>query len=250
MFKRDILDPMRFSVLLGLVASLLAPSAALADETIVATTGTRYAATEYTIDQGEPLSFRNDDLSGPSHDVQSTANGQVKGRLFASDIVEQGKTSFVEGSQYLTTGTYDFLCSIHPSMKGKLIVNAAGTPKPRPGTTPTAPGEEPRPADQTAPEPSLDFGAMRAAAIRKAKRIVLKAGADEAVAMKVTVKIGKAVVARKSLKLAARGKRTLRLALGKKALKRVRKGARIAFTVDVADTAGNLGTAKDSVKLR
>jgi hypothetical protein len=68
--------------------------------------------------------------------------------------------------------------------------------------------------------------------------------------MKVTVKIGKAVVARKSLKLAARGKRTLRLALGKKALKRVRKGARIAFTVDVADTAGNLGTAKDSVKLR
>jgi len=249
MFKRDILWLMRFSVLFGLAAVLLAPSAALADETIVATTGTRYAATEYTIDQGEKLDFRNDDLSGPSHDVQSTANGQFKGRLFASDIIEQGKTSFVDGSQYLTTGTYEFLCSIHPSMKGKLIVNSSGTPKPRPGAAPTPPGEEPPAADQTAPEPSLDFKTLRAAAIKKTRRITLKVGADEAVTMKVTVRIGKAKAV-KRLELAARGKRTVRLVVGKAARKAIFRGRRIFITVDVADAAGNLGTAKDSVKLK
>src|SRR5687768_900532 len=161
MFKRDILDAMRNLVLGVLAAVLAAPATALADETIVATTGTRYAATEYTIDQGEKLDFRNDDLSGPSHDVQSTANGNVNGRLFASEIIGQGKTSFVEGSQYLTTGSYEFICSLHNSMKGTLIVNSAGAPKPRPGSTPTPPGEEPPAADQTAPEPSLNFGTLR-----------------------------------------------------------------------------------------
>ena len=247
MFKRVILRAMRILLLGGLLAGLAAPPAALADETITATTGTRYSAAEYTIDQGEPLYFRNDDLSGPRHDVQSTANG---GDLFKSETIEPGKTSFVEGSQYLTTGTYDFLCSLHPSMKGRLIVNSAGAPKPRPGAAPTAPGEEPPAADQVAPEPSLNFGTLRAAAIKRSRRIVLKVGADEAVSMRVTVKAGRAVVARKRLKLAARGRRIVRLVVGRKARAAIRRGRRISITVDVADAAGNLGTARDSVRLR
>lgn len=242
---------MRFLLLGGLAAVLVAPAPARADETIVATTGTRFAAAEYTIDQGEPLYFRNDDLSGPSHDVASTANGSVRGSyLFASEIIGQGKTSFVEGSQYLTTGSYDFICSLHPSMKGTLKVTEAGAPKPRPGAEPPKPGEEPPAADQTPPEPSLSFGAMRAAKIVKARRIVLRVGADEAVAMKVAVRVGKRVVARRSLSLPARGKRTLRLSLSRKARAAVKRGRRIRFTVDVEDAAGNLGTATDSVKLK
>lgn len=241
---------MRFPVLAGLTAALLAPSTALADETIVATTGTRFAADEYTIDQGEPLNFRNDDISGASHDVASTANGSVRGQfLFASEIVGQGVTSFVEGSQYLTTGSYDFFCSIHPSMKGKLNVTSAGTPKPRPGTPPTPPGEAPPAADQTPPEPSLSFGGLRAAALRKSRRITLKVGADEAVSMKVTVRIAKVKVVRR-LELPARGTRRVRLTLSKAARRAIFRGRRIHMTVDVADAAGNLGTAKDSVRLR
>ena len=240
---------MRFLVLGGLAAVLAAPATALADETIVATTGTRYAAAEYTIDQGEPLNFRNDDLSGPSHDVQSTANGDVKGRLFASEVIGGGKTSFVEGSQYLTTGSYDFLCSLHPSMKAKLNVTSAGTPKPRPGSTPPAPGEAPPAADQTPPEPSLDFGTLRAATIRKKRSLTLKVGADEAVTMKVTVKAGKVTVARKTLKLALAGKKTVRLAVGRTARKAIKRRVRIRIVVDVVDAAGNPGTASDSVRL-
>jgi plastocyanin len=241
---------MRILVCGVLAAVLAAPATALADETIVATTGTRFAATEYTIDQGEPLHFRNDDLSGPSHDVASTANGKVRGSyLFASDVIAGGKTSFVEGSQYLTTGSYDFFCTLHPSMKGKLIVNSSGTPKPRPGAEPVKPGEEPPAADQTAPEPSLDFGALRAATIKRTRRIPLKVGADEAVSMTVTVRIAKLKLV-KTLTLDARGTRKVRLALPKAARKGVFRGRRIHITVDVTDAAGNLGTAKDSVRLR
>lgn len=241
---------MRILVCGVLAAVLIAPATALADETIVATTGTRYAATEYTIDQGEPLNFRNDDLSGPSHDVASTANGKVRGSyLFASEVVGGGKTSFVEGSQYLTTGSYDFFCSLHPSMKGRLVVTSAGTPKPRPGAEPARPGEEPPAADLTAPEPSLNFRTLRAAAIRRARRIVLKVGADEAVTMKVTVRIGRARLV-KRLELATRGTRRVRLAVGRKARRAIVRGRRVRITVDVTDAAGNLGTARDAIRLR
>jgi plastocyanin len=242
---------MRTLVLGGVVASLLVPSTALADETIVAGPGSRYAAGEYTIDQGEPLTFRNDDVSGPSHDVVSTANGDVQKRyLFASETIAPGKSSFVEGSQYLTTGSYDFFCSIHPSMKGKLVVNSGGTPKPRPGSTPAQPGEAPPAADQTPPEPSLSFGALRAATIKRRRSLTLRVGADEAVSMKVTVKVGKVTVARRSLRLGVRGTRTLKLAVGRSARRAIRRGRRLRIVVDVVDTAGNPGTATDSVTLQ
>lgn len=241
---------MRKIVLSGMTAMLLAPATAAADETIVASTGSRYAAATYEIDQGEPLFFRNDDLSGPSHDVVSTANGEVQGRyLFASETIGQGKTAPVQGAEYLPTGTYDYLCSIHPSMTGKLVVNANGTPKPRPGTTPT-PGETPPAADQTPPEPSIDYATLRASSIVKKRRLTLKVGADEAVTMKVTVKIGKVTVARKTLKLPRRMKRSLTLKVGKTARKAVRRGRKLRIVVDVTDAAGNPGTATDSVRLR
>ena len=227
---------------------LVAPSAALADETITATTGTRFAAERYEIDQGEALFLRNDDVSGAKHDVQSTANGEYRGALFSSDLTEQGKTAPVEGADQLTTGSYPFICSIHPSMKGTLVVNGNGTPKPRPGAKPVAPGEEPPAADQSAPEPSLNFGTLRAAALKRSRRITLKVGADEAVTMKVTVRVAKAKVTQ-SLKLSSRGTRKVRLVLSKRIRKAIFRGRRVYITVDVEDAAGNLGVAKDSVKL-
>src|SRR5215208_3028462 len=86
-------------------AMLLAAPAAIADEEIVGATPNRYSNPQVEIDQGERLTFRNTDFA--NHDVTSQAQG-----LFASETIGQGSTSFVEGSQYLTTGSYNFYCSI------------------------------------------------------------------------------------------------------------------------------------------
>ena len=98
---------MRKGTLFAVVASsatLLLPAVALADKEIVASTGNTFNASSYTMDQGEKLTFRNADPL-VRHDAVSVAPGSVNGHLFASDTIGQG-TSFVEGSQYLTTGEY------------------------------------------------------------------------------------------------------------------------------------------------
>src|SRR5829696_5302604 len=99
-------------------AMLLAAPAAIADEEIVGSTPNRYSNPQVTIDQGERLTFRNTDIA--NHDITSEQTGDVNGRLFATPLVGRGESSFVEGSQYLTTGSYNFFCSIHGEMKGTI----------------------------------------------------------------------------------------------------------------------------------
>jgi hypothetical protein len=41
------------------------------------------------------------------------------------------------GTEYLTTGSYPFFCSIHPGMEATLEVTSAGTPVPRPQSSTT-----------------------------------------------------------------------------------------------------------------
>jgi plastocyanin len=109
---------------------------ALADQEVVAGPGaatTGYANPKPTMAQGEKLTFTNNDI-GIRHDVTAKKEGSDGKPLFKSDTIGSG-SAFVEGSQYLTTGTYDFYCTIHPgTMTGVLTVTSDGTPKPRPGS--------------------------------------------------------------------------------------------------------------------
>ena len=80
---------------------------------------TGFATPNATLLQGSKLTFVN--LDAVAHNVASVAvdaNGQ---RLFASPNAGTGSYP-VEGTERLTPGTYDFLCTVHPSMKGKLEV--------------------------------------------------------------------------------------------------------------------------------
>src|SRR5206468_1331032 len=60
--------------------------------------------------------------------------GPVDGSLFETGLIGTNEEKFVEGSQYLTTGNYEFFCTLHPNMTGTLHVTSAGTPVPRPGS--------------------------------------------------------------------------------------------------------------------
>jgi hypothetical protein len=83
-----------------------------------------------TIDQGEKVTFRNSDVAG--HDVTAHHRGPDGKPLFRSDLIPPGASGPVRGTEYLTTGTYDFVCTVHPGMDAKLQVTSAGTPVPRP----------------------------------------------------------------------------------------------------------------------
>jgi plastocyanin len=114
----------------ALIVSLVTAAAAWADETISARPVNTFSSAVTSIDQGEKVTFRNSDLAG--HDVVSKKAGDDSKPLFRSDVVAPGSSGPVTGTEYLTTGTYPFFCSIHPGMEATLEVTSAGTPVPRP----------------------------------------------------------------------------------------------------------------------
>src|SRR3954470_11024078 len=126
----------RRGILVVLALLLLVPAVAWADKQIDATPGNRFSGDSYTMDQGEKLVFHNGDTV--THDVTATQKGPDGKPLFSSGLVDAGKSAPVDGSQYLTEGHYEFICTIHPNMKAMLMVTGNGTPAQRPGTSGTS----------------------------------------------------------------------------------------------------------------
>ena len=122
----------RRGLALALLVSLLGAAAAWADETITARPVDQFATSTTTIDQGEKVTLRNIDIAG--HDVTSHDHGDDGKPLFASSLVNPGGSGPVAGTEYLTTGSYHFFCSVHPGMEATLEVTSAGTPAERPKT--------------------------------------------------------------------------------------------------------------------
>ena len=116
-----------------LVAAILLalPALAWADKKIEAGPPNQFTTSEVTMDQGERLTFHNGDTV--AHDVTATQKASDGKPLFSTDTTDAGKETLVNGSQYLTAGHYEFICSIHPNMKGMLHVTSNGTPQQRPG---------------------------------------------------------------------------------------------------------------------
>jgi plastocyanin len=89
-----------------------------------------YVAASYTMDQGDRPTFQNTGTG--SHDVTAKTNGPDGKFLFSSPTIGNGST-VVEGTQYLTTGSYAFFCTVHPlTMTANLQVSALGAPVARP----------------------------------------------------------------------------------------------------------------------
>ena len=114
----------------GVIVSLLAAATAWADETITARPVNSFAQAVTTIDQGEKVTLQNSDIAG--HDVTAAKTGDDGKPLFRSELVSPGASGPVQGTEYLTTGTYPFVCSVHPGMEATLEVTSQGTPVPRP----------------------------------------------------------------------------------------------------------------------
>ena len=82
---------------------------------------TTYATPVMVTQPGGSLSFANLDVA--QHDVTAVQKGPNGKPLFQSPLIGLGQTAAVDGADRLTAGqTYDFFCSIHPGMRGQLIV--------------------------------------------------------------------------------------------------------------------------------
>jgi plastocyanin len=226
-------------------AALLWPVIAWADKTVQASPPNRFNTPEFTIDQGEKVTFRNGDTV--AHDL--TASDATGGKpLFATPIVEPGKSALVEGTEYLTEGHYAYVCTLHNGMKGTLHVTAAGTPVPRPGGGGAV--EEPRPTDKVKPTIDVALVSRTANMARVRGALVVRVTLSEVSHLELRAIArpkagGPLVTVAKSLRHKVDGTRRVRLKLtpaGEKALRRDRSLAVIVKGVAI-DLAGNMARA-------
>jgi plastocyanin len=240
-FRFDSTSTPALCGLLVALALLFVPPAR-ADERIQAAPPTRYTTPSVTIDQGEPLFFENLDVTG--HDVTSKATGPDGNPLFGTPVIDNSEEAFVQGSQYLTTGSYAFFCSIHSNMTGTLNVTSAGTPVPRP-----KPGAPP-PADTTKPKVTVKIRSTRTKRVRRARKLVVEVTLNEAakVTLKATARFrGRRVtIAKGKVDLTAAGKRRPELSLTRSGRKVLKRRTRLAIRVSAraVDRAGNASTAR------
>jgi plastocyanin len=85
-----------------------------------------YGKASFTIDRGTVATFQNLDPGAAQHDVTAVDFGSDGKPLFSSAAINAGQTP-VNGTQFLTAGTYRFFCTIHPTqMAGELVVTGSG----------------------------------------------------------------------------------------------------------------------------
>ncbi len=91
--------------------------------------GNVFSAADYSIEQGDSVTFDNAD--DRPHNVKSFSlfGG---GFLFESETVGPGGSGTVDGVEYLVSGTYPFFCSLHPGMEADLTVGPGGAAWDRP----------------------------------------------------------------------------------------------------------------------
>lgn len=223
---------------------VLGPAAAVAqaDEEVTAVPFNRFSPASVTIDQGELLTFRNTDAA--SHNVTARERGSDGRPLFASRTITNGRTAEVEGVRFLTTGSYAFLCTIHPTMTGTLNVSTAGTPLPRPAP------------DTRAPEVSAVVRRSTLARVSRSGRLAVNVVLDEAASLTLRAT---ARVAGRRIRLGRRagvrlgeGRGHVAVRLSRRARQSLAGARRAVVTVDVraVDEAGNASTDRARRTLR
>jgi plastocyanin len=232
----------------------LATAVAYADGTIYAAPPNQFVGGDITIAQGEKVTFTNGDLV--AHDVTAATKGADGNPLFASEKIGAGQSAAVAGVEYLTTGSYGYICSIHPGMKGTIAISAEGTPAPRPGpgsgSPPPQSSPSPASADTVAPTTSVKVLDTKRSSVRKRRSLQLEVKTNEAATLAITARSGGTTVATGSARLNKPGTRKVTVKLTKAGLKLVKRSrnVRIAVAVEAKDAAGNSSPASASGRLR
>jgi len=185
----------------------------------------------FTMDQGDRPSFS--DAGANQHNVTARGNGPDGKAFFSTPTLNGGESATVNGTQYLSAGTYNFFCTIHPTeMQATLVVTGNGTPQARPTAT----------------------LALRTKTISKAlkKGLLISVSASTQISgATLTAKLGKSTIGKTTTSLASGAQnKTLKLTkAGKSKLSGKATGkatAKVTVTADIP--FGSPATAKAKLK--
>ena len=248
---------LRNSGIAALVALAAMPASAYADQTILAAPPTQYVAGDISISQGEKVSFTN--LDTAIHDVTAKAVGADGKPVFGSAYTNPLGSQSVAGTEYLTTGSYQYYCSIHPYMTGTITVTSSGTPAPRPGGGPAPsqpPSSSPAPGSASAASgaPTLHVTVLDAklAAVRKRGALRVAVSADQPATVGVSARSGRTVVAAGTARISQPGSGTVALKLTTAGARLVKRAHTLTVSVSARATGSAAGasTAATSKTLR
>jgi plastocyanin len=186
-----------------------------AEAITASTTDNTFTKASYVIDQGEVATLDNPAAS--EHNVTATGNGPDGNELFRSATISGGQAP-VNGTQYLSAGTYRFICTIHSGMAADLVVTGNGAPVARPAV-------------------KLKLKSRKLDKVVSSRKLKLKLSAPtQSDGVTVSARKGaRRVTAKKHVDLAAGSSRTLNLKLtgaGRKALGRL-DAAKVKVTATV-----------------
>lgn len=244
----------------GCIAALVALAAAAmatafgaplayADQTIYAVPSTQYLGGDISISQGEKVTFTN--LDTVSHDVTAKLAGTDGKPLFGSAYTNPAGSQPVAGTEYLTTGSYQYFCSIHPFMTGTITVTGAGTPVPRPGGggsgsgsgAASGPGSGSSAPSGTAASVHLKVLDTKLATVRKRGSLRVSVSADRAATIGLEARSGKTLLASGSAALSQAGTRNASLKLTAAGRKLVRRSHSLTVSVSARGTGSSAGAA-------
>ncbi len=167
----------------------------------------KYDKSTYSSDQGETARLINPADADSSHNVMAKLKAPDGLALFRSKTISAGKSTLIDGLQYLPGGSYKFVCTIHgPPMVGTYVVDGSkGTPVARPKI------------DVTIPAQTLNK-------VRNSGKLTVKVKAlTKSAGISIEARKGAKLIGKQTgLTLAAGASRTLKIALsakGRKALK-------------------------------
>jgi plastocyanin len=123
--------------LAGLLAAGIATSLALAADQTVSIEGFAFAPASVTVEVGDSVTWTNAD------DAAHTAT--AGDGSFDTESIAAGESSTIT---FDTAGTFAYVCAIHPTMSGTVVVEAAGAPAP---TDAGGAGVTPAPTDTLSP---------------------------------------------------------------------------------------------------
>ena len=121
------MDRRRLAVTAGSLALMLGIGAgtALAADRTVTISGFSFSPNTVTVNVGDTVTWTNQDAS--THTATSSGNFNT------GNIPEGGSKSVTFNS----AGTFDYICTIHPTMQGTVVVRAAGGAAPNTDMAPT-----------------------------------------------------------------------------------------------------------------